>query len=284
MQEGLASRTAHRVALRRAAHQILDDPKIFDDPIALRIVEAEDAPAAQEYLRQNEAASRSPALRTMMVVRSRIAEDALHEAVAAGVRQYVILGAGLDTFAYRNPYPADRLRVFEVDHPATQAWKRAHLARTGIAVPASLVFAAVDFEQQTLADGLATARFAADQPAFFSWLGVVPYLTTDAVLATLAFVASLPRGSGIAFDYPGDPADASPERRAAHEALRARVARAGEPFRSSFRPDELAAQLRALGFSRLIDEGSDEMNARWCAGRSDGLVVAGLSRMMRAWV
>ena len=117
------------------------------------------------------------------------------------MRQYVVLGAGLDTFAYRNPYPVSRLRVFEVDHPATQVWKRARLQETGIAIPESLTFAAIDFETQTLSDGLQQAGFKADEPVFVSMLGVIVYLTRDAAMSTLKFVGSLPPKTEIVFDY-----------------------------------------------------------------------------------
>src|SRR5208337_2845591 len=155
MQEGKFSRTAQRVAIRRAAHQLLDHPRVLDDPLALRIIGSE----AEEVLRSDpkESHAFSRAFRAFMAARSRYAEDELAHAVAHGVRQYVVLGAGLDTFAYRNPYP--ELRVFEVDHPATQAWKREQLEAAGIAVPASLTFVPIDFERQTLVDGLTRAGF-----------------------------------------------------------------------------------------------------------------------------
>jgi methyltransferase (TIGR00027 family) len=168
LQEGRFSRTAHRVAIRRAAHQLFDQPRVLEDPLALAIVGTE----AAEKLRssQKEAESSIPrAFRAFMAARSRYAEDQLAKAVAQGVRQYVVLGAGLDTFAYRSPY--SNLRVFEVDHPATQAWKRERLQNAGIEVPQSLVFVPVDFERQQLAAELEQSGFETRLPAFFSWLG-----------------------------------------------------------------------------------------------------------------
>ena len=126
-----------------------------------------------------------------MAARSRMPKTSSPRAVEHGVRQYVVLGAGLDTFAYRNPYPG--LRVFEVDHPATQAWKRGQLSAAGIAIPTSLTFVPVDFEQQTLADGTWAVRFRRNAAAFFSWLGVTPYLTHEACMSTLSFIAKMPR-------------------------------------------------------------------------------------------
>jgi len=195
MHDGQPSRTAFRVALRRAAHKVLDDPRVFEDPLALGIVGAD----AGELRSDEKSQSRiSRLMRAFMAVRSRYAEDGLAAAFQGGTRQYVVLGAGLDTFAYRNPFPG--LRVLEVDHPATQGWKRRRLEAAGIAVPESMTFAPVDFESQTLADGLVRAGLAMDQKAFFSWLGVVPYLTRSAAVETLRFVASLPSGSEIVFD------------------------------------------------------------------------------------
>src|SRR5579864_4150569 len=181
MIEGQPSHTAQRVAVRRAAHQLWDAPRIFEDPVALKII----GPDQAAELAHEPPADSVPTqhLRAFIVARSRYAEDQLAEAVARGTRQYVVLGAGLDTFACRNPFAG--LRVFEVDHPATQSWKRKQLESVGIPVPTSLTFVPIDFEKQTLAQALEPAGFKADQPAFFSWLGVTPYLPSEIVLANL---------------------------------------------------------------------------------------------------
>ena len=138
-----------------------------------------------------------------MAARSRYAEDQLAHAVANSAKQYVVLGAGLDTFACRNPHPG--VRVFEVDHPATQTWKRDQLQAADIAIPPTLTFVPLDFEQRTLADGLREAGFRESEAAFFSWLGVTPYLTHAAFTATLSFIARMPAGSGVVFDFAIDP-------------------------------------------------------------------------------
>ena len=148
---GRASKTALGVAIRRAAHQLIDKPPVLDDPIAMRLV-GDGFPRLME--RAMHPVGRD--FRGFMAARSRYAEDQLAESVARGVKQYVVLGAGLDTFAYRNPFPA--LRVFEVDFPATQVWKRSMLEDAAIALPPNLVFVALDFEHQTLAEGLAEGR------------------------------------------------------------------------------------------------------------------------------
>jgi methyltransferase (TIGR00027 family) len=259
MQDGKFSRTAYRVAIRRAAHQIFDDPKVLNDPLAVRIVGSK----AAEALRVNpkEAKSRfGRAFRAFLSSRSRFAEDELAQAVANGVTQYVVLGAGLDTFAYRNPHP--NLRIFEVDHPASQIWKQELLAKTRIAIPPSLTFVPVNFEQQTLADGLQQSGFNRSLPAFFSWLGVTMYLTRESCMATFALVSKMPPGSGIAFDFAVDPKLLGIGQRLALYALSRRVAAAGEPFQLFFHPQKLAEELKQLGFSRTETLTGDQMNER----------------------
>ena len=257
------SRTAERVALRRAAHQILDRPKVFDDPLAVAIVGASELPPETPFDRL---------LRAFMAARSRYAEDQLASAIASGVRQYVVLGAGLDTYAYRS---ASGVRVFEVDHPATQAWKRSRLHDAGIEIPDSMSFAAVDFETQSLADELARAGFSLTEPAFFSWLGVIMYLTLEAATATLRFSANGPPGSGVAFDYATG----------TWEPLASRVARAGEPFQLFFDPADLARLLQSLGFTSIEDLNPQHVNARYFRDRADGLQLAGdRGHLISAWV
>jgi methyltransferase (TIGR00027 family) len=269
------------VAVSRAAHQILDEPRVLEDPIALAIVGA----AAVADIRAAPLRYRLPParyLRAFLVARSRVAEEALAQAVRCGVRQYVVLGAGLDTFAYRNPYPAESLSVFEVDHPATQAWKRAQLEAAHIALPPTLHFVPVDFEKERLGERLAATGFRAGEPAFLSWLGVSMYLTRAAIGATLGYVAGLPRGSGIVFDYAVPPAGLGPVRRLVVQALLRRVAAAGEPWKTFFEPRALAAELRALGLTEIEDLGSEELNVRFFGDRSDGLRTGALGRVMCA--
>jgi methyltransferase (TIGR00027 family) len=278
MHNAKPSRTAQRVAVRRAAHQFLDDPKVFDDPLAVAIANGESEPstdAQQPYSRS---------LRAFLVVRSRYAEDQLASAVEGGIRQYVVLGAGLDTFAYRNPFQSSGLHVFEVDHPATQEWKRARLHEAGIGIPRELTFAAVDFEKQSLEAGLLRAGFNHQQPAFFSWLGVTPYLSRAAFDATMLFIASLPSTSGVVFDFAIERSLLSPPQQLALDALAARVARAGEPFQLFFDPAALALDLARLGFGNIEDLDCDQINARYFAGRADGLAVSGGGHLLRCEV
>jgi methyltransferase (TIGR00027 family) len=277
MNEGRPSRTAQRVAVRRAAHQLLDRPLVFEDPFALKII-GPDAAAATEAKADSRVSS---SFRAFMAVRSRYSEDELAAAVARGVRQYVVLGAGLDTFAWRNRWPD--LHVFEVDFPATQHWKRQRLANVGMDVPSTLTFAPVDFETQTLADGLSAAGFRTDQSAYFSWLGVTMYLTREAFESTVAFMGALPSGGGVTFDYAVERSELGMFEKLALDRLGHKVALMGEPFQLFFRTAELKATMERLGFTDIEDMGSDELNARYLAGRTDGLKLrGGIGRLMRA--
>lgn len=283
MIDGRRSGTAERVAIRRAAHALCDQPVIFDDPLALRILSDEGAARAREEAGDPEQHPWTRGLRLFVAARSRVAEEELALAVRQGVRQYVVLGAGLDTFAYRNPFA--ELRVFEVDHPATQAWKRERLQHAEIAIPDSMRFAPVDFERDTLAHGLEAAGFRRDSPAFFSWLGVVPYLTRDAAMATLQWIGGLPRESGVVFDYAIPRESMGEAEQRAFDALAERVARAGEPFRLFFEPEQLAAELRTLGFTTIEDMDGAAIRKRWFGENSGEPRPHGRSgRMLCAWV
>ncbi len=267
MKPGRASRTALRVAIRRAAHQVIDKPRVLDDPIAVRLI-------GPEFARDMERAMHPVArdFRLFMAARSRYAEDHVAAAVANGVRQYVVLGAGLDTFAYRNPFAS--VRVFEVDFPATQEWKRVVLAEAGIEAPANLTFVPLDFEYRTLAEGLAEAGFDSGKAAFFGWLGVVPYLTLEAFRSTVATIGKLPAGSGVSFDYVFSPETLSEKRRRVFDSLAKRVEAAGEPFRLFFAAEELERELRGAGFGRIEQVDSDGLNELYLKDREDGLKLS----------
>jgi methyltransferase (TIGR00027 family) len=281
MIDSRPSRTAQRVAMRRAAHQLLDDPPVHEDPLALAILGAARADAIRADPRRFEEGPGAPFLRAFLAVRSRLAEDALASAVARGVRRYVILGAGLDTFAYRNPHPG--LRVVEVDHPATQAWKRRRLAEAHLTVPEGVTLVALDFATEPLSAALGRAGVRRDEPGFFSWLGVTPYLEPADVLATLAVIAPFAAGGGgVVFDYGIPPASLALPQRAAFEALAARVAAAGEPFRAFFEPLSLVAAVQGLGFREVRDMPPHELNARFFAGRADGLRVGSAGHILMA--
>ncbi|MEI9967527.1 MAG: class I SAM-dependent methyltransferase [Terracidiphilus sp.] len=279
METGRASRTALRVAQRRAIHQVLDQPCVLADPIAIPLLGQE-----FHYDPVREMHPFARAFRAFMAARSRYAEDRLAACVAGGVAQYVILGAGLDTFAYRTPFP--QIRVFEVDFPATQEWKRSLLAAAAIAAPANLTFVPLDFEHMTLAAGLNAAGFDATKPTFFGWLGVVPYLTLPAFRATLDTIAALPAGTAVSFDYGVSPHALNLVHRITLRALARRVARAGEPFRLLFTPEQLDQEFVRAGFSRFEQLGGAELNDLYFANRTDKLKLPtpGLGRLATAWV
>ena len=286
MEEGRPSTTALLVAMSRARHQVADTPKVFDDPLALRIIG--EASAAQ--VRGPETSSDSllgAAFRGRLVVRSRITEDTLHDGVKhRGVSQYVLLGAGLDTFAYRNPYPASTLRVFEVDHPDTQAWKRKQLAEAHIEVPETLRFVPVNFETQSLAERLKAAGLQSSQPTVFALLGVTPYIRHEAMLQTFSFIASFPKGSAVTFDGMFRPHPLDLPGRLVLALFGRRYARMGEPWVNYLDKHALPRELRQLGFSQVESMSSDAINRRYFANRSDGLKArgAGLAAMMIATV
>ena len=260
--------------MRRAAHQIHDErPLVFDDPFALKILPAD----AREEIRRTPAASRKPfsaAMRSFMVCRARFAEDVLAAGVREhAIRQALILGAGLDTFGLRNPYPG--LHVFEVDHPATQSWKRKLLADAKLDLPESLSFVPVDFERQSLRQQLLHAGFDFSIPTATAWLGVVPYLTLEAFAATARVLGRLPRGSSVVFDYSLPREALSPIEQLMLDSLSARVAQAGEPFQLFFTPESLPEELSCYDLSVAEDVDSAALNARYLASRSDGLHLRG---------
>ncbi len=283
MQASQPSKTAQGAAMHRAAHQLLDHPPVFADPLALRIV-GDEAAAELRTGKGRHTLPESGPLRAFLAARSRFAEDCLATAYAAGVRQYVLLGAGLDTFAYERARAFAGLLTFEVDHPATQGWKRERLKEAAIAIPRSVTYAPVDFERETLREGLARAAFDFAQPSWFAWLGVTPYLSQEAIQATLSFIGALPPRSGVVFDY-SEPLRG--DERMLNQRLSQladRVAALGEPFKSFFMPEELTALLRATGFLSIEDFDATKLNARYFQNRADGLFLLGRGHLMMASV
>jgi methyltransferase (TIGR00027 family) len=266
MKSDEPSRTALMMARQRAAHQLLDHGSILYDPFAMKILR-EDEKDVLQFANQHPSASLG---RLFTTARSRIAEDALARAVERGTRQIVVLGAGLDTFALRNPHGALGIRIYEVDHPATQAWKRERLAETQIALPACLVFVPVDFERDDLGEKLAAAGFQQNAPAFFTWLGVVPYLTEDAIGRTLDYMSSI-ENSEVVFDYMEAPEGFSEELRQLVKERTEELKKIDEHLDSRFEPAGIAAILRSHGFSAIDDIGFEEVVSRF------GSAVQGLA-------
>jgi methyltransferase (TIGR00027 family) len=277
VQTGQPSQTARGAAAYRAIHQTLDGGVIFSDPFAARILDDE----TRARLDETAAVPSLRPWRLFIAARSRFSEDTLAACVARGVRQVVVLGAGLDTFSLRNPHAGQGVRVFEVDYPATQGWKRERLKQAGLAIPALLTFAPVDFEQQSLADGLRAAGFQDDRPAFFQWLGVVPYLTREAVWLTLDLIAGVPE-SEVVFDY-AEPLENYPDdRRADVMAIAAQAAARGEPWLSLFDPAELSRMLRSKGFGIVEDLGLAEIADRFYGALKQGIVIGPGAHIVRA--
>lgn len=292
MEGNTVSRTALLLSYLRGYHSTHDAPKIFDDHLAWPLLpDAARASIERRFtLPLENVAAVDPAFATtrpdarsilawtvraylplsLAVSRARLAEDALEEAVRRGIGQYVILGAGMDTFAFRRP-DMERLRVFELDHPVTQAFKRSRLEELGWEIPARLRFEPVDLARESLAGALSRAGYDRALPSFFSWLGVTMYLTREEVLATLRAVAeSAPAGSEVVFDY--FDADAFVPGRSSRRMVAAMeyTRRQGEPMKSGLDPAALAADLVPLGLRLREDLGPAEMEERYFRGRADG--------------
>ena len=294
--EARASLTAIGAARMRAAHLLLDDdPKIFRDDFALRFSGCESEVSLREDTSSGlaeiaakvgpEVAQRVlQAGRAVMIMRSRYTEDALSQAIANGITRYVILGAGLDSFAWRHPQLASRVEVVEVDHPSSQQCKRRRLHELGIDQPPNLKLLPIDFETQTLLGGFRDGGYPLDKPAFFSWLGVTQYLTRETVLDTCKQVATLGSGTEISFMFVVQQSLlAHGDQRSLAMAAAAAAAR-GEPWLTFFEPDELTWQLHELGLTRVEHFSPEEANIRYFAGRRDGLHVPGVEHVMLARV
>ena len=241
MDEERPSVTAEGAAVMRTIHQMFDgEPKILDDPISPRLIDTQ----SDFYKSRIELLERLPELTRMrlkatFVMRSRYAEDCLAEVVQQGVRQYVLLGAGLDTFAYRQPPWAKSLQIFEVDHPATQRWKRRQLADANIPLPGNVALVPVDFEKISLATALQRGGADLCETTFFSMLGVTQYLSDIAFDQTMRFVLSMPTASEFVFSFVPSDAALPPDDVALVKAFSAQFAAIGEPWLLRFLPEEL---------------------------------------------
>jgi len=271
-------------AIFRAAHQILDGhPKILDDPVAIGLVEG----ASEAAIRAQTADLQQPIarlVRACFVLRSRFAEDQLAAAVKAGVRQYVLLGAGLDIFAYRQPGWATTLRIIEVDEPASQVFKRAQLKHARIAIPDNVTFCPIDFERTTLQEGLGAVAFDWHVPTFFAWLGVTQYLTAAAIATTLQGVRTLPAASGIAFTFVLPDALLEGDDLQISRVYTPLNAANGTPWITRFAPQPLRQWLLDLGFSKVFHLSPEVATTRYFTGRHDGLPTPILEQLICATV
>jgi methyltransferase (TIGR00027 family) len=284
MKEDTASSTAWGVAKVRAFHQLLDDePKILADPVILKLL---DRKVLEEIRSRSEERNeaRFAAFRAHLVLRNRYAEDCLREAAERGVRQYVLLGAGYDTFAYRQPEWAAGLTIFEVDHPASQAAKRELLAKSGVTLPGNLRFAGVNFEAESLPEELDRAEFDFSRPAFFSCLGVLVYLDERTIAGLFEFVGARPTGSEFVFTF-SQPDTALDARETETRAkIKSTVSEMGEPWRTYFEPERLREMLMAAGFSVVTFLAPAEAEERYFRERKDALRAPRQVRLGRARV
>jgi methyltransferase (TIGR00027 family) len=259
--------TAVRVALWRALHVQADaPPHVFVDEVGLALA----APDEGWRDRRDMSAFTRP-FRASIVARARFVEDLVEARAAEGLAQYVVLGAGLDTFSQRRPELASRLAVFEVDEAATQAWKRARLEALGLGVPAWLRLVPVDFEREAPLERLAAAGLDPAKATVVACLGVSMYLTRDAVVALLRSIATLGAGSTLVLSFLGPIEALPPEERPGVEAAARGAAANGTPWLSFFRPEELVALAREAGFRVAEHVSADDLAARYFAGRADGL-------------
>jgi methyltransferase (TIGR00027 family) len=266
-----SSRTALGVAALRAVHQLLDgEPKILHDPIAVRLLDAD----VLQQIQSNPARAHEPltkGLRSHVVLRSRFAEERMAQAVQRGVHQCVILGAGFDTFAFRQPDWARNLRIYEVDHKATQEEKHQRLQSAGISIPANLEFVAIDFESVSLREGLQTSSLNFSEPAFFSCLGVLVYLSREAADAIFHLVAAFPASSEIVFTFSALGSSPSGDDTESRTALANMASSLGEPWQTHFDPQTLMRVLRTLGFSAISFLSSEAADQIYFQSRNDGL-------------
>lgn len=269
----------------RAAHLLIDgEPKILEDRFALLFIGKQ----YENIIRETRDALNSPdlqRLRSFIVMRSRFAEEQLEHAIQRNIRQYVILGAGLDSFAYRRRDLADAVHIYEVDHPATQQWKRGRLAELREPLPQNLTFIPVDFEKKSLEEAMNSSACSMDSPVFFSWLGVTQYLTRDAVFSTLQYVVSQAApGSEIVFQYCVPETILEEEDKRLHGFASRFGSNHGEPWLSYFEPADLAEKLHEMGFDNVEDFGPDKAFDRYFRKRTDGLRPPGSHRLMKAAV
>ena len=283
MLAGRPSRTLLGPAVRRAAHQLLDAPLVFSDPIAVGLIPEADAETIRAQLADHQTAE-SILLRSLFVLRSRFAEDRLAEAASRGVRQYVIFGAGLETFPWRQPEYARNLKIFVADHMSSLIWSQTKFWERGLPKPTNVAFVPLDLEQDDIEARLLEFDFALDDPAFCSVLGVTQYIDLAAAEELMRFVASLKRGSEIVFSYvPRADELAGPDRElASTSAQRAEVV--GETWKTRFSTSELIAHLDTLGFSSVMHLTPDNAQATYFGGRQDSLKAPVLEQLIAAIV
>jgi len=284
MESGKHSFMAEGSAYLRAVHMSVDgEPKILNDPLAAKLLGAD----FDDKIATDRERLASPGLikaRSLIVMRSRYAEDELTAAIDRGVTQYVLLGAGLDTSPYRSGHPAQHVQTFEVDHPDTQRWKLGKLKKAGVSMRDNLHHVAVDFEHDSLAERLIAGGFNIHEPAFFSWLGVSYYLNRDSVLDIFRYVAGLPSPSQLVFDFVMDDSELSETEREGIKKILTFVEQFGEPWLCRLGPTDLQQMLHAAGFNKTFYFSQELANQRYFKDRTDGLRLDFTTQMMSAIV
>lgn len=290
------SHTARGAALLRAAHLIVDaSPPVFVDTLAGPLCGAHDARAvstlltalhqeAGQIVGSEHADAVLRAVRAAVLTRSRYTEEVVEAVCAHGTTQYVILGTGLDSFAYRRRSLLDRLHVYEVDHPVTQQEKRAQLAAAAIAVPAALTFVPMDLVQQPLLSTLGAHGYRTDKPAVFSCLGVSQYLPAPALASLLTQLATAAPESLLLLGYLVAETLLDRENRRVRTFLNHLTAARGEPIVTDFVPETLARQLTTAGFTQVQDLGTEHGLGHYTAGRTDGVSHPQTHRLIQGWV
>ena len=276
------SQSAILTAASRAIHRERPRPWVLDDHLAAELA-GDEGTAIIARVRERLAPAELEAFVNWVVARARFTEHVVERELSAGASQYVILGAGLDSFAYRRPDLADRLRVFEVDHPASQEWKRRRLEKIGVEKPVNLVFAPIDFESESLADGLGRAGFSWVGRATFSWIGVTMYLTLEAIGSTLGAMRAAAPDSAVVMTYNQPSATLDELSARVTTTLAAAIGDMGERFVSFFTPSEIGALVTEQGFAVIEDFGAVEARRRYFAGAPTA-PIAGAQRILVAKV
>jgi methyltransferase (TIGR00027 family) len=269
------------VAVLRAHHREQAAPRVLDDWLALDLA-GEQGRALLANMQMTWGPDGIDVGARWIAARTRFVEDLVDDAVADRFHQYVLLGAGLDSFAYRRGDLHKKLRVFEVDHPDSQEWKRRRLAELGTDTPPNLVFAPVNFETQTFRDGLSSANFDFASPAIFSWIGVAMYLTRDAIDDTLRTIAGCGPGTRLVLTYDIPRHSLGPSAQEHYDRVSTSAAALGEPFVSLFEPAEIDQVLHGLGFQVTSHFGPAEAVTRYFAGQS--IEIGGFQRLAVALV
>ncbi len=280
-----ASKTAEVVAAVRAAHLLYDFPVVFHDPYAIDLTSRMWRFFARHHLAYRFVAEyllkALRPVRGQILGRARYCDELLERAIQGGIRQCVIVGAGLDSLAIRRPDLAKMLTIYELDHPRSQETKRQRLASIVAATPTNLVYVPVDFEHSTVVQALNTTSYQLQAPAFFSWLGTTLYLSEEAVIATLADIAAhAATGSEVLVDYSLSEHLLSGIDREELIALKKFVVRLGEPFRANFTPDDLEAKVKKLGYRILEHLSYEDQRRRFFSGRPDDLRPSAFSNFL----